>query len=126
MDLAPAPHCLNTTETADGRTEVLPPATGLRLTGTASLASLPADDPRLLALRRACALLEQLEADRHALDRRLEESRRIDPMRQVAGRTSLDLAVEETRRLVLELDELLCSAAEGAGTVAQTHPKDPR
>ncbi len=126
MDLAPSPHGLNMPEAAAARPAVAPSHPGLRLSGTASLAALAGDDPRLLALRQACALLEQLEAERQALDRRLEESRRSDPMRQVAGRTSLDQAVEDTRRLVRELDELLCSAAEGAGTAALTHPKDPR
>jgi hypothetical protein len=98
----------------------------LRLAGTASLGSLPADDPRLIALRRACALVEELEAERNALDRRLAEARRADPMRQASGRTSLDQAVEEARRLVRELDDVLCSAAESARAVATTHPKDPQ
>jgi hypothetical protein len=101
-------------------------ASALRLAGTASLGSLPPDDPRLLALRRACALLEELEAERAALDRRLAEARRIDPMRQASGRTSLDHAAEETRRLVRELDEALCRAAESARGASATHPKDPR
>lgn len=100
------------------------PVAGLRLAGTAALGAISADDPRLTALRRACALLESLEAERKALEQRLEAARRLDPMRQATGRTSLDAAVEETRELVRQLDELLCSAAEGARTVATTHPKD--
>lgn len=99
------------------------PAT-LRLAGTAALGALAADDPRLAALRRACALLEALEAERRALDQRLEAARRLDPMRQATGRTALDAAVEETRELVRQLDELLCSAAEGARAAATTQPKD--
>jgi hypothetical protein len=98
----------------------------LRLAGTASLGSLAPDDRRLAALRRACALLEQLEGERDALNRRLEEARRLDPMRQVAGRTSLDNAVDQTKLLIREIDDLLCAAAEGARTVALTHPKDSR
>jgi hypothetical protein len=124
MDLAQTTHAPTAMEPTPARQAAVTPE--LRLSGTASLGALSADDARLLALRRACALLEQLESERQALDRRLEESRRLDPMRQVAGRTSLDRAVEDTRRLVRELDELLCSAAEGARTAARTHPKDPR
>ena len=101
-------------------------AAALRLAGTASLGSLPTDDPRLLALRRACALLEELETERAALDRRLAEARRLDPMRQASGCTSLDRAVEETRRLVRELDEALCRAAESARGASATHPKELR
>lgn len=96
----------------------------LRLSGTAALGSIPADDPRLAALRRACALLESLEAERRALDLRLESARRLDPMRQATGRTALDAAVAETRDLVRQLDELLCAAAESARGAATTHPKD--
>lgn len=101
-----------------------PVSGSLRLAGTASLGSLPADDPRLVALRRACALVEELEFERAALDRRLAEARRPDPMRQASGRTSLDQAAEEARRLVRELDEVLCRAAESARSAATTHPKD--
>lgn len=100
------------------------PSAALRLAGTAALGALASDDPRLAALRRACALLETLEAERRALDQRLDAARRLDPMRQATGRTALDAAVEETRELVRQLDELLCSAAEGARAVGMTHPKD--
>lgn len=96
----------------------------LRLSGTSALAAIDPADPRLAALRHACALLETLEAERRALDLRLEAARRIDPMRQVSGRTSLDAAVEETRSLIRELDEALCAAAESARLTASTHPKD--
>lgn len=96
----------------------------LRLAGTAALGVISADDPRLMALRRACALLDSLEAERQALDQRLEAARRIDPMRHATGRTALDAAVAETQALVRELDELLCAAAESARTAARTHPKE--
>lgn len=102
----------------------VPVSSRLRLAGTAALGTLAADDPRLIALRRACALLESLEAERQALDQRLEAARRIDPMRHATGRTSLDAAVAETQALVRELDELLCAAAESARTAARTHPKE--
>jgi hypothetical protein len=126
MDISPPSHRLNAAP-AGGTTVVdLPAVPELRLAGTASLASIAPDDPRLVALRRACALLEELEAERAALRRRLEESRRLDPMQQVCGRSSLDRAAEDTRRLVHDLDRLLCDAAEGARTAAHTHPKDSR
>lgn len=102
----------------------LPAPASLRLAGTAALGTLAADDPRLAALRRACTLLEALEADRRALDQRLESAKRMDPMRQATGRTALDAAVEETRELIRQLDEILCAAADGARTTATTHPKD--
>lgn len=129
MDLATPPRSTATRDpqpAPSAARDVARPLTpaALRLAGTAALGTLPSDDPRLAALRRACALLETLEAERRALDQRLEVGRRLDPMRQATGRTALDAAVEETRELVRQLDELLCSAAEGARAVATTHPKD--
>lgn len=84
------------------------------MAGTAALGALNAEDPRLQALRRACALLEHLEAERRQLNQRLITSNRRDPMRVVTGRTSLDEAVEETRDLIRQLDDMLCEAAEEA------------
>lgn len=124
MDLA-TPSRLAPTAAIDDPTA--PAAAGnasLRLAGTSALASIDPTDARLVALRRACALLESLEAERRALDLRLEAARRTDPMRQVSGRTSLDAAVEETRSLIRELDEALSVAAESARLASTTHPKD--
>lgn len=104
-----------------------PPATAdgeLRLAGTAALGVLAPDDPRLDALRRACALLETLEAERRQLEQRLIAANRRDPMRVVTGRSSLDEAVEETRALIRQLDEMLCEAADAARLAGRTHPKD--
>lgn len=99
----------------------------LRLSGTVALRHVPADDPRLQALSRACALLEALEAESKALDRRLTDANRVDPMRHVRGQTSLEAALAETRALVRELDDLLCEAAEGARRQAgRTQPKGSR
>ncbi len=103
------------------------PADGdLRLAGTAALGVLAADDPRLEALRRACALLDSLETERRHLDQRLIAGNRRDPMRIVTGRTSLDEAVDETRALIRQLDELLCQAADAARAAGRTHPKDQK
>lgn len=100
----------------------------LRLSGTAALGVIAPNDPRLVALRQACALLETLEAESQSLDQRLEASKRLDPMRHVLGKTSLESAIDQTRTLIRELDEHLCAAAESARaasrTVARTHPKD--
>ena len=104
---------------------VYPSAAELRLSGTAALGVIAADDVRLVALRQACA---PLEAESKSLDLRLEAAKRLDPMRHVLGKTSLESAIEQTRTLIRELDEHLCAAAESARaasrTVARTHPKD--
>ena len=69
-----------------------------------------------------------LEAESQSLDLRLEAAKRLDPMRHVLGKTSLESAIDQTRTLIRELDEHLCAAAESARaasrTVARTHPKD--
>lgn len=96
----------------------------LRLAGTSALSDLPANDPRLAALSAACAVVAALEAEAAALDRRLAEAHRVDPMRQARGSTSLEAAAAEARSMVRELDELLCTAAEDARRSAgRTHPK---
>lgn len=86
----------------------------MRLSGTAALGALKPDDARLHALRQACALLEALEHERRQFDQRLISANRHDPMRVVTGRTALDEAVEDTRALIRQLDELLCEAADEA------------
>lgn len=121
MDLA-TPTRIPPADPAPGSSPGVPSI--LRLAGTAALGTIAADDPRLIALRHACALLESLEAERQALDQRLDAARRIDPMRHATGRTSLDAAVAETRALVRELDELLCAVAESARAASRTHPKE--
>ena len=69
-------------------------------------------------------MVTALEAEAAALDRRLAEAHRMDPMRQVRGSTALEAAAAEARLLVRELDELLCAAAEDARRSAgRTHPK---
>ncbi len=86
----------------------------LRLSGTLALGGVSADDPRLAALRQACALLEALEGERRLLDQRLMSANRQDPMKVVTGRTALDEAVEDTRALIRQLDLILCEAADQA------------
>ena len=124
MDLATPSRLTPIDAALDATASPAATSAALRLAGTSALASIDPADPRLVALRRACALLDSLEAERRALDLRLEAARRIDPMRQVSGRTSLDAAVEETRSLIRELDEALSAAAESARLASTTHPKD--
>lgn len=104
-----------------GLNAALPPsaASDLRLAGTAALDILAPNDARLEALRRACTVLEQLEAERRKLDQRLISANRADPMRVVTGKTSLDEAVEATRDLIRQLDDMLCEAAEQARRTAK-------
>ncbi len=107
---------------------VYPSSAELRLSGTAALGVIAPDDFRLVALRQACALLETLEAESQSLDLRLEAAKRLDPMRHVVGKTSLESAIDQTRTLIRELDEHLCAAAESAraasGTVVRWNPKE--
>jgi hypothetical protein len=96
----------------------------LRLSGTSALSDLPSNDPRLAALSAACAVAAALEAEAAALDRRLADAQRVDPMRQIRGCTALEAAAAEARSLMRELDEMLCAAAEDARRSAgRTHPK---
>lgn len=125
MDLATSTQCLNPSA-APARAAAATAEPAARFAASGAPVAPGSADPRLAALDRARALLRHLEAERDALNRRLEEARRLDPMRQVVGRTSLDQAVEETRRLVEELDGLLGSPSTGARTAAHTHPKDSR
>jgi hypothetical protein len=118
---APGPHAPTIPSSSSALAEA-----DLRLVGTSALGVLDPDDPRLAALRRACVLLESLEAERHRLDQRLLAGNRRDPMRVVTGRTSLDEAVDETRALIRELDDMLCEAAEAIRLSARTHPKETK
>jgi hypothetical protein len=47
-------------------------------------------------------------------------------MRQASGQTSLETAMEETRTLIRQLDDLLCEAAECARSTGTTHPKEQK
>ena len=128
MDLATPTRPNSREATAPGilAAALASPSVDLRLAGTAALAAISPSDPRLTALRQACALLETLEAEGRALDQRLAAARRIDPMRQASGQTSLETAMEETRALIRQLDDLLCEAAESARSTGITHPKDQK
>lgn len=55
---------------------------------------------------QARELLEQLCAARQLTEQRLAEAGRFDPIKKVTGRSSLDIAIERTERLLEEMREL--------------------
>lgn len=54
---------------------------------------------------KAQAVLASLQAARSECDRQLAQLRRTDAMKQVKGKSSLDEAISDTKRLIAELDE---------------------
>lgn len=78
----------------------------MRLADTLS----PADASPIAALRcdvraKAEAVLASLHAAKAECDRQLTQLRRSDAMKQVTGKSSLDEAIDSTKRLLAELDE---------------------
>jgi len=84
----------------------------LRLAGTQRLDDGAQDAEAMAALREACRLLEQLKLDRERLEERLASVKRLDPIRQVCGESSMDRACRETEELIRRVDELLAETAE--------------
>lgn len=72
------------------------------------------DGAAMAALRDACRLLDRLKSDREMLEERLAAARRVDPVRQVTGESSLDRACRETEELIRLIDEYLSETAERA------------
>ncbi|MCC7390081.1 MAG: hypothetical protein IT431_15080 [Phycisphaerales bacterium] len=66
------------------------------------------------ARRDAALLLENLLAERTAWERRLADDKRSDLLKQVTGRSSLDAAIDSTRRMLDTLDRTLAEAEGGA------------
>ena len=56
---------------------------------------------------RAGELLRKLVADRRQAEQRLSEGRGHDPIKAVTGRSAIDRAIAETRRLISNMDDLL-------------------
>jgi hypothetical protein len=57
--------------------------------------------------RQATDLLVRLLADREAVDRRLTEAGRRDPIRSVTGASALENAISTTREMIARMDRLL-------------------
>jgi hypothetical protein len=55
---------------------------------------------------QAAELLEQLCAARRLTEQRLAEAGRFDPIKKVTGRSSLDIAIERTEKLLEEMRAL--------------------
>lgn len=77
---------------------------------------------QLDVVMQASELLEQLCAARQSTEQRLAEAGRIDPLKKVTGRSSLDNAIERTERLLQEM-QALSSSGENAeplhGTIVE-------
>lgn len=67
--------------------------------------------------QQALELLASLEESQRALRKQLETEQRQDMMRLVAGRSSLEQAIADTRRMIAMLDRTLEDARDAAETV---------
>ncbi len=69
------------------------------------------------ARAQAVSLLASLREARSASEQRLAESSRIDRLKQVTGRSSLENAIEATRHMIETLDRNLAELESDVGCV---------
>jgi len=73
-------------------------------------------DETSAARARAAGILEQLLAANQVCESQLKKSSRVDPIRLVTGRSSLDNAIAATRTMIESLDRAMQELMRGGET----------